>query len=106
MCCLFQANSDDLMKTCNAMVITLDECKESYPTLSSILRPWLICSVEPIRHANNCAGVLGSSLVTNDNILYGIMSMNNDTVVNKSLNVYTNVFDQISWIRLMIYGWP
>lgn len=104
--CKFQVNRNDLVQLCNATVITLAECKASNPSLGHILRPWLICSVEPINRENICAGVLGSALVTNDNILYGIMSMNDDTAVNKTLNIYTNVFDQIPWIRFTIYGWP
>lgn len=105
-CSQFQANNNDLVQLCSAKIITLNECKASNPSMSNILRPWLICSVEPINRGNICAGALGSPLVTNDNTLYGIMSMNKDTAVNKSLSVYTNVFDQISWIRFVMYGWP
>lgn len=102
----FQAKNGDLVQQCRAKVITLNECKETNPSLNHILRPWLICSVDPINQENICAEVLGSPLVTNNSILYGIMTMNEETAINSSLNIYANIFDQIIWIRYIIYGWP
>lgn len=102
----FQANPADLLQYCNAKAISSQDCRKSNPLLSHIIRSWLICSPSPINQVNICSGGLGAALATQDNTLYGILSRNEETSSNPSINIYTNVFTQMTWIRFIITGWP
>lgn len=83
------------------------ECRKLNPALNHIIRTWLICSVNAInRAANICASDLGSALVGQDDVLYGISTHNEETCAKANVNIYTNVFTQITWINFIIYGWP
>lgn len=86
--------------------ISTQECRKLNPALNHIIRTWLICSIDPINRANICANDLGSVLVTDDNTLYGIRTMNEETCANAIVNIYTNVFTQVTWINAIIYEWP
>lgn len=94
-----------------AVTVSTQECKKLNPTLNHIIRTWLICSIspsidDPINRANICAIDLGSVLVGDDDTLYGISTMNEETCTNANVNIYTNVFTQLTWINGIIYGWP
>lgn len=104
----FQATNDsDWLQHRNLETISPLECRKLNPLLNHIIRTWLICSIDPINRVNICRNDdLGSALVAEDNTLYGIRTMNEETCSKTSLNIYTNVFAQIEWIRFITTGWP
>lgn len=105
----FQAtNHSDWLQHRKLETISSLKCRKLNPLLNHIIRTWLICSIDPINRTNICLcdGDLGSALVAEDNTLYGIRTMNEETCSKTSLNIYTNVFAQIEWIRFITTGWP
>ncbi|XP_055309728.1 mite allergen Der p 3-like isoform X2 [Sitodiplosis mosellana] len=101
------ANQSEWIQHRNLETISPIECRKLNPLLNHIIRTWLICSVDTISNrANICdAGDLGSAL-KKDNTLYGIRTMNEETCSKSSLNIFTNVFPQLEWIRFIMTGWP
>lgn len=81
------------------------ECREWNPSLAHIIRTWLICSIDPNNSANICSGQHANVLVANDT-LYGIGTMNEETCGKTTFDFYTNIFQQMYWIRFIIEGSP
>lgn len=101
-----KSGNDSMLQHRREKTISTQECRKLNPTLNHIIRTWLICSIDPINRANICANDLGSVLVSDDNTLYGIRTMNEETCTNAIVNIYTNVFTQVTWINAIIYEWP
>lgn len=88
--------------------ISTIECRDINPLLGHIIRTWLICAVDTISSQTNVchASDLGSALVDENNTLYGLSTSNEETCNKATLNIYTNIFAQLEWIRLITTGWP
>lgn len=99
----FQTEDNSLLQQQTTTAISSQQCRELNPSLNHVIRSWLICTDIPIE-PSSCFDGLGSPLVSEDNIIFGIVSMFRSTCGLALNDIYTNVYTQVAWIWFVIEG--